>query len=312
MNQSDWFSIEDDQLFQNSETAQQNKVQTEMEKIVSKYEKIVLQQNLIKYIVTVSKSEDPQKQINEKSRIKIRCEEKDEKANILNPTQNLNILKICLSSSIPLIKGFRMALLSMKEGEKAWFKISGDLLEKPDNIENFVKDQVKYYLITVEEVTQPQQQLDVTNVENRVIQLEKFKQEGNKLYQNGDYVGAASRYLRGINFIEKWPKYLNKEKNSEVIKEDFYLVLISNRAQALIKLKDYEECQKILEPIIHRLEQKEFKVKCYYRLVFCLIQLEQYQKALDYINIIKRDERFFQFESLFKELEETCNQSQQE
>ncbi|CAD8088151.1 unnamed protein product [Paramecium primaurelia] len=311
MNQSDWFSIEDDQLFQNQEISQQNKTQTEMERIVSKYDKIILQQqNLIKYIVVVSKNEDPQKQINEKSRIKIRCEERDEKGTILNPTQNQNILKICLASSIPLIKGFRLALLSMKEGEKAWFKIQGDLLEKPDNIENFVKDQVKYYLIQVEEVIQPQQQLDVTNVENRVIQLEKFKQEGNKLYQNGDYVGAASRYLRGINFIEKWPKYLNKEKNSEVIKEDFYLVLISNRAQALIKLKDYQECQKILEPIMPRLEQKEYKVKCYYRLVFCLIQMEEYQKAQDYINIIKRDYNYFEYESLFKEFEDTCNQSQ--
>ncbi|CAD8101663.1 unnamed protein product [Paramecium sonneborni] len=311
MNQSDWFSIENDEDFLQQGVNQQKKVKSEMENIVSKYEKVILEENLIKYIVIASKNDDPSKKVNEKSRIKIKCEEKDEKANLLNPTQYLNTFKISLSSSIPLIKGFRLALLSMKEGEKAWFKISGDLLEKPDNIENSLKDHVKYYLIHIEEVSQPQQQLDVTNVENRLIQLEKFKEEGNKLFQNGDYIGAASRYLRGINFIEKWPKNLNKEKNSEKIKEDFYLVLVSNRAQALLKLKDFQECQKILEPIMQRLEQREYKIKCYYRLISCLINLEEYQKALDYINIIKEDSRYPQFEQIFKELEDDCNQGQQ-
>lgn len=57
-----------------------------MEKILLKYEKLILESNLIKYIVIASKNEDPSKKINEKSRIRIRCEEKDENGNLLNPT----------------------------------------------------------------------------------------------------------------------------------------------------------------------------------------------------------------------------------
>ncbi|CAD8108962.1 unnamed protein product [Paramecium sonneborni] len=84
---------------------------------------------------------------------------------IQNLKQQKNMKKLNQSH---FLKTYNDSLFSssliQEKSENAWFKIPRDLQEKPDNIENFVKDQVKYYLIQVEEVTQPLQQLYVINL----------------------------------------------------------------------------------------------------------------------------------------------------
>ncbi|CAD8115067.1 unnamed protein product [Paramecium primaurelia] len=289
MNQSSWFSIEDLELeHQTSEVnppiSKERKLpeKLNMDSILSQYKQIEINSNLIKYIVSESQTTDNNKQINVKSKIKLKCEERDLEGNLANKgTNNIQATKISMASSIPYIQGLRSAFLTMKEGDVAWFKLSNEQMYTEQEIASGIQVQnlQKYFKIDILEVTQPELPIDITSLENRLKQLELFKIEGNQFYQKQQYQSALLRYQRGLNFLEKWPKKFEDNPVAIEAKRNSLLVLSSNKAQCLIKLQDFKQAIQVLEPLIGQMRNKEYEVKNYYRLITCLKEIDEQVKA---------------------------------
>ncbi|CAD8211398.1 unnamed protein product [Paramecium octaurelia] len=289
MNQSSWFSLEEVEL-QHQITAANPPVikerklpeKLDMETLLSQYKSIEINPNLIKYIVVESETTENSKQINCKSKIKLKCEERDLDGSLANKgTNNIQATKISMASSIPYIQGLRSAFISMKEGDVAWFKLSNEQMYTEQEIASGIQVQSlqKYFKIDILEVTQPELPLDLTSLDNRLKQLDQFKIEGNQFYEKQKYQSALLRYQRGLNFLEKWPKKFEDNPVAIEAKRNSLLVLSSNKAQCLIKLQDLKQAISVLEPLIGQMRNKPYEVKNYYRLITCLQEVDEQVKA---------------------------------
>ncbi|CAD8127543.1 unnamed protein product [Paramecium sonneborni] len=289
MNQSGWFSLEDIEMQHQIDAAnppiiRERKLpeKLDMDSILSQYQSIELNPNLIKYIVNESNTNEQPQSINLKSKIKLRCEERDLEGNLVNKgTNNIQATKISMASTIPYIQGLKSAFLSMKEGDIAWFKLSNEQMYTEQEIASgiTVQNLQKYFKIEILEVTQPEIPLDLKNLDNRLKQMELFKIEGNQFYQKQQYQSALLRYQRGLNFLEKWPKKYEDNPVAIEAKRNSLLVLSSNKAQCLIKLQDFKQAISVLEPIIGQMRNKQYEVKNYYRLITCLKEIDEQVKA---------------------------------
>lgn len=110
MNQSNWFSLDEVELEQKLLAGQIDKQppkrapSNSMESCLSDYQTIELNQNLVKYLVEEAKDTSDATKVNEKSRIKVTCEERDNEGNILNKNgNNIQATKIAMASNIPMI-----------------------------------------------------------------------------------------------------------------------------------------------------------------------------------------------------------------
>ncbi|CAD8113519.1 unnamed protein product [Paramecium primaurelia] len=289
MNQSNWFSIDDLELQHQTSPANPPVIKErklpeklDMDSILSQYKQIEINSNLIKYIVFENETTENTKQINVKSKIKLKCEERDLEGNLANKgTNNIQATKISMASSIPYIQGLKSAFLTMKEGDIAWFKLSNEQMYTEQEIASGIPVQnlQKYFKIDILEVTQPELPIDLTSLENRLKQMELFKIEGNQFYEKQQYQSALLRYQRGLNFLEKWPKKFESNPVAIEAKRNSLLVLSSNKAQCLIKLQDYKQAISVLEPLIGQMRNKQYEVKNYYRLISCFHKIDEQVKA---------------------------------
>lgn len=97
--------------------------------MLAQFQVEILHENVIKYHVAKIELVEESKKVNDKSRIKVLFEERDSFGIIVDKnTGNNQGTKISMASSIEMIQGLRMAILSMSEGDVAWFKICNDQL----------------------------------------------------------------------------------------------------------------------------------------------------------------------------------------
>jgi prefoldin subunit 5 len=60
--------------------------------------------------------------------------------------------------------------------------------------------------------------------------METFREEGNEYYKKEQYTSAITRYQKGLNFLEKWPKKFEDDLTAIRAKKESLLALSTNKA----------------------------------------------------------------------------------
>ncbi len=149
------------------------------------------------------------------------------------------------------------------------------------------------------------------SLRNLLSELSNLKQQGNNCFNNKNYEEAEEKYKEGIKKINEFLTIVNIEEVNDQIKEHlmninlFNIQFYNNLSMALTKQKKYNESLKHSEYIIQNLNQEH--VGSYYRILFCLIELNKIITANHYAEIIKKKfgngEFFSKFQDLFQKLE---------
>ncbi|CAK85179.1 unnamed protein product (macronuclear) [Paramecium tetraurelia] len=260
-------------------------LQINMDETLKKYQEEQIGPDILKYnVISLPDNE----KIQDDSKLKIFCEERDFNGFLQNKDKQVQLNRFSMKSPKPELSQIKKLLLSMHVGEESWFKISNfqtqnELLNENDKQTTVIR----YFRIKVVEQQLIEKPLDLTTLENRFLQFEKFRKDGNKLFNNSLFENAIKKYQKGINFMEAWPRIHEQDQQVQQKKKYYYQLFCSNMAQSYILLKEYEKAIMILEDIIPQCRGNEFEIKSYYRIIVCYMKTRDFDKAERYLREVK-------------------------
>lgn len=154
-----------------------------------------------------------------------------------------------------------------------------DILNRddPDDSEKKEESHKKSIVDPVDEEFLKEREEKLSNSEKETLkdQAEKFKNEGNVLFKDGDYTKAISLYTQGL---QTCPLTYSKER----------AILYSNRAAA--KIKSMEEKESAISDCTKAVELNPSYVKAYVRRAQLYEETEKLEEALeDYKKILALD-----------------------
>ncbi|CAD8043018.1 unnamed protein product [Paramecium primaurelia] len=260
-------------------------LQINMDETLKKYQEQQIGPDIYKYNVISLPDND---KIQNDSKLKIFCEERDLNGILQNKDKQVQLNRFSMKSPKPELNLIKKLLLSMHVGEESWFKICNFSNQNEDSNENNKQTTIiRYFKIKIVEQQIIEKPLDLTALENRFLQFEKFRKDGNTLFNNSQFENAIKKYKKGINFMEAWPKIYDQDIQVQQKKKYYYYLFCSNMAQSYILLKEYEKAIMILEDIIPQCRGNEFEIKSYYRIIVCYMKTRDFDKAERYLREVK-------------------------
>ncbi len=112
----------------------------------------------------------------------------------------------------------------------------------------------------------------------RLTHMGKYKEEGNSLYDEGQYARAAIKYKRSMIYFEYcFPDTPEEEKTCD----DIRLVCLANSAACFLKIGDYDETMEMCK---QALRMDPDNVKCLYRIAVVYRKRDDYDLATENID----------------------------
>jgi FK506-binding protein 4/5 len=140
--------------------------------------------------------------------------------------------------------GLEKGLVSMKKGEKALLKVSGDYAKGQPSAP---ADATLHYEVELLDFTKEKPSWEMSN-EEKLAAAQKAKDEGNELFKAGKFKGAIKKYSKASSFVE-YDHSLTEEEKARA--KPLQITAHLNTAACHLKLKDYkaciEKCDKVLK-----------------------------------------------------------------
>jgi FK506-binding protein 4/5 len=148
-----------------------------------------------------------------------------------------------------VVEGLERAVESMKQGEKAWFKVLPNYGygAKGNEALNVPANATLIYEVELLEFTKEKASWEMST-EEKIEACKKAKEEGNELFRQSKWKRAHKKYKKAAGFIEAGYSMKDEEKAEA---DPLKLVCHLNMAACNLKLKEYksvlEDCKKALE-----------------------------------------------------------------
>lgn len=171
------------------------------------------------------------------------------------------------SDAVPA--GLEKGVESMKKGEKALLKVSGDYAKGHPAAP---ADATLHYEVELLEFTKEKASWEMTN-EEKIAAAQKNKDDGNELFKAGKFKGAIKKYKKSSSFVENENSFTEEEKaQAKPLRVTAHL----NTAACNLKLKDYKAC---IENCDKALKLDARNIKALFRKGQALSALDEWRDA---------------------------------
>jgi histone-lysine N-methyltransferase SETD3 len=167
-----------------------------------------------------------------------------------------------------LLPGVHLGVLSMTEGEKALFRLSGDAIGEKGTVQiagnTYTDLEVEVDLLQVRPYGGKER--GAMNLEEKALAAEKIKEMGNNRFRQKDWDRATDRYMQAIQFVD----------DVGAGEHELRLSLWLNLAASNLKLEQFDSAVKSCDAALE-LEPKN--VKALYRRGCALMGLDEWTEA---------------------------------
>lgn len=219
---------------------------------------------------------------------RVRLELRNESGKILTTQQkryNINRINLFKTDSNDSHRGLIPAILSMKTGEISWFRITPEYYN-PKAFEYVPPGATLYFRIQFLDFDIDKKDLTVDDWEQRI---RAAKERGAEYLRKKDYKRAHQVMSRSAEFIKGFPKKIEAVATPEQMQlvAQYKVSLLNNFALCLMKLEEYKKAIDFLERV---LKQDDKNVKAVYRKATCHLILNDIEEAeRDFKRVLELD-----------------------
>jgi FK506-binding protein 4/5 len=165
--------------------------------------------------------------------------------------------------------GLEKGVESMKKGELALIKVSGDYAKGHPTAP---ADAALHYEVELLDFTKEKASWEMTN-EEKLAAAQKNKDDGNELFKAGKFRGAIKKYKKASSFVDNENSFTEAEKAQA---KPLRITAHLNTAACNLKLKDYKAC---IENCDKALKLEVSNIKALFRKGQALSALDEWRDA---------------------------------
>ncbi|KAJ3437896.1 peptidylprolyl isomerase [Anaeramoeba flamelloides] len=221
-----------------------------------------------KKIIKPGKGESPKKL----SKCTVSYVGTDENGNVFDSSQSRNSDFTFELGSHRIIKGWEIALQSMKQGEVSIFTIQPELAYQNNVISDILKpNSTVIYEIELKSVD------NTRCFENRIKELNKTKEQGNNNFRGSRYNEAIGKYEECLRLVKLFPiSGLNEEEEKQLFQLSQTYIL--NIAMTFIKIEKYAQAIRYCDLALKKDPKNE---KALYRKGLSLGEMGNFENAIE-------------------------------